>query len=58
MGQQRHSFLSAMSIENDILESQIVACRERDRRGDSPGHPSRAPAKEGAGGQCPGAGPD
>jgi len=47
-----------MSIENDILESQIVACRERDRRGDSPGHPSRAPIKEGAGGQCPGAGLD
>jgi len=36
MGQQWHSFLSLMMIENDILESVIEACREGS---DGPGHP-------------------
>jgi len=39
MGQQWHSFLSLMMIENDILESVIEACREGSERGDGPGHP-------------------
>jgi len=41
MGQQRHSFLSLMSIENDIVETLTVTCREGSERGDDPGLPSQ-----------------
>jgi len=36
MDQQRLSFLSLMSIENDIVETLTVACREKGERGDVP----------------------
>jgi len=39
MGQQRLSFLFLMSIENDIVETLTVACREKGERSDVPGHP-------------------
>jgi len=39
MGQQRLSFLSLMSIENDIVESLTVTCREKGERDDVPRHP-------------------
>jgi len=40
MGQQRLSFVSLMSTENDIVESLTVACREKGERGDGAGgHP-------------------
>jgi len=39
MGQQRYSFLSLMSIENDIVERLTVAYREKGERGDVPRHP-------------------
>jgi len=32
MDQQRLSFLFLMSIENDIVETLTVACREKGRR--------------------------
>jgi len=34
MGQQRLSFRSLMSIENHIVETLTVACREKGERGD------------------------
>ena len=34
MNQQRLSFLFLMSIENDIVETLTMPCREKDERGD------------------------
>jgi len=39
MGQQRFSFLSLVSIENDVVKSLTVACREGGGQDDGPGHP-------------------
>jgi len=39
MDQQRLSFLSLMSIENDIVQTLTVACRENSERGDVPRYP-------------------
>jgi len=41
MGQQRLSLLSLMSIENDIVETLTVVCREKGGRGDAFGIQSR-----------------
>jgi len=37
--QQWLSFLFLMSIENDIVETLTVACREKGELGDTPRHP-------------------
>jgi len=37
MGQQRFTFLSLVSIENDVVKSLIVACREGGEQDDGPG---------------------
>jgi len=39
MDQQQLSFLFLMSMENDIVETLTVACREKGERGDVPRHP-------------------
>jgi len=39
MGEQRFSFLSLVSIENDVVKSLTVACREGGGQDDGPGHP-------------------
>jgi len=39
MGQQRLSFLFLTSIENDIVETLTVACREKGEQGNVPRHP-------------------
>jgi len=39
MAQQRLCFLSLVSIENDIVESLTVACKEEGERSDGPRHP-------------------
>jgi len=51
MDQQRLSFLSLMSIENDIVETLTVACREKGERGDVPSVVTRGGAR---GDICPG----
>jgi len=39
MGQQWLGFLSLMSIENDIIESLAVACKQKEERGDGSRNP-------------------
>jgi len=41
MGEQRLSFLFLLSIENDLVETLTVTCREKGERGDVPRHPSQ-----------------
>ena len=43
--QQRLSFLFLMSIENDIVETLTVICREKGERGDVPRHPRQGVIK-------------
>jgi len=38
MGQQLLGFLSLMSIENNIVELLMVACKRKGERGDGPRH--------------------
>jgi len=39
MGQQRLSFLSLIPIDNDIVESLTVSCKQKGERGDCPRYP-------------------